>query len=121
MTTALVLSGGANLGAAQVGMMMALQESGVRPDLVIGTSAGILGFCWSAAPSISMGWSSDGTTERFPRVLGWDRGHRRRRLPVLSSIVDYGFASRELWNGLEALSLPASIGLQLFVVRRSSG
>ncbi len=40
MTTALVLSGGANLGAAQVGMLTALQESGVRPNLVIGTRSG---------------------------------------------------------------------------------
>ncbi len=49
MTTALVLSGGANLGAAQVGMMMALDESGVRPDLVIGTSVGALNGAWVAA------------------------------------------------------------------------
>lgn len=42
MTTAFVLSGGANLGAAQVSMLTALQESGVRPDLVIGTSVGAL-------------------------------------------------------------------------------
>ena len=49
MTAALVLSGGANLGAAQVGMMMALQETGVRPDLVIGTSVGALNGAWIAA------------------------------------------------------------------------
>ncbi|MDQ3344547.1 MAG: patatin-like phospholipase family protein [Actinomycetota bacterium] len=49
MTTALVLSGGANLGAAQVGMLTALQESGVRPDLVIGTSVGALNGAWVAA------------------------------------------------------------------------
>lgn len=49
MTTALVLSGGANLGAAQVGMLTALQESGVRPDLVIGTSVGALNGAWVSA------------------------------------------------------------------------
>lgn len=49
MTTALVLSGGANLGAAQVGMMMALQDSGVRPGLVVGTSVGALNGAWVAA------------------------------------------------------------------------
>jgi len=49
MATAFVLSGGANLGATQVGMLMALQESGVRPDLVIGTSVGALNGSWVAA------------------------------------------------------------------------
>ncbi len=40
MTTALVLSGGGSLGAVQVGMLQALAERGVRPDLIVGTSAG---------------------------------------------------------------------------------
>ena len=42
MTTAIVLSGGANLGAMQVGMLRALAEHGVTPDLLVGTSAGAL-------------------------------------------------------------------------------
>lgn len=49
MTAAFVLSGGANLGAAQVGMLTALQENGVRPDLVVGTSVGALNGAWVAA------------------------------------------------------------------------
>ena len=49
MTTAFVLSGGANLGAAQVGMLAALRESGVRPDVVVGTSVGALNGAWVAA------------------------------------------------------------------------
>ena len=39
---AFVLSGGASLGAVQVGMLRALYERGVRPDLIVGTSAGAL-------------------------------------------------------------------------------
>lgn len=35
-----VLGGGGSLGAAQVGMLRALHEHGVRPDLVVGTSVG---------------------------------------------------------------------------------
>jgi predicted acylesterase/phospholipase RssA len=35
--TAFVLGGGANLGAHEVGMLRALFEAGVRPDVVIGT------------------------------------------------------------------------------------
>lgn len=39
-STAFVLSGGASLGAIQVGMLMGLYERGLRPDLIVGTSAG---------------------------------------------------------------------------------
>ena len=42
MTTAFVLGGGGVLGAAEVGMLRALFEAGVRPDLVVGTSVGAL-------------------------------------------------------------------------------
>lgn len=37
---AFVLGGGAAFGAVQVGMLQALQEAGLRPDLVVGTSVG---------------------------------------------------------------------------------
>lgn len=42
MTTAFVLPGGASLGACQAGMMQALSEADIRPDLLIGTSAGAM-------------------------------------------------------------------------------
>ena len=42
MTTAFVLGGGGVLGAAEVGMLRALFEIGVTPDLVLGTSVGAL-------------------------------------------------------------------------------
>jgi len=42
MTVAFVFQGGSSLAAAQVGMLRALLESGIRPDLVVGTSAGAL-------------------------------------------------------------------------------
>ncbi len=40
--TAFVLGGGGVLGAAEVGMLQALLEHGVRPDLVVGTSVGAI-------------------------------------------------------------------------------
>lgn len=40
--TAFVLGGGGNLGAVQVGMLYALLEAGIRPDLIVGTSIGAL-------------------------------------------------------------------------------
>lgn len=42
VTTAFVLGGGGHLGAHEVGMLRALLERGVRPDLVVGTSVGAL-------------------------------------------------------------------------------
>lgn len=40
--TGFVLSGGASLGAVQAGMLRALYERGVSPDLIVGTSVGAL-------------------------------------------------------------------------------
>ncbi|MGA7097091.1 MAG: patatin-like phospholipase family protein [Acidimicrobiia bacterium] len=40
MTVAFVLGGGGRWGAVEVGMLRALDEAGVRPDLILGTSIG---------------------------------------------------------------------------------
>ncbi|MGO9218661.1 MAG: patatin-like phospholipase family protein, partial [Streptosporangiaceae bacterium] len=40
--TAFVLGGGGILGAHEVGMLRALSEAGIRPDLVVGTSVGAI-------------------------------------------------------------------------------
>jgi NTE family protein len=45
---AFVLSGGGSLGAIQVGMLQALFEEGLRPDLLVGTSAGAVNAAWVA-------------------------------------------------------------------------
>jgi NTE family protein len=49
VTTAFVLSGGGNLGSLQVGMMQALFRSGIRPDLIVGTSVGSVNGAWLAS------------------------------------------------------------------------
>src|ERR671919_463882 len=52
--TAFVLSGGGNHGCAQVGMLRALLERGIFPDVMIGTSAGALnGSAIAANPTVS--------------------------------------------------------------------
>jgi NTE family protein len=48
MPTAFVLSGGAGLGAAQAGMLQALYERHIQPDLLVGTSAGALNAAFAA-------------------------------------------------------------------------
>jgi NTE family protein len=47
--TAFVLSGGAALGAIQVGMLRALYERGVEPDLILGTSVGAVNGAYIAS------------------------------------------------------------------------
>jgi NTE family protein len=42
MTVAFVLQGGGSLTAGQVGMLQALGEAGIRPDVIVGSSAGAL-------------------------------------------------------------------------------
>ena len=51
-TVAFVLGGGGVLGATQVGMLRALLEAGVTPDLIVGTSVGAInGAVFAADPS----------------------------------------------------------------------
>lgn len=51
-TTAFVLGGGGLLGAVEVGMLRALFEAGISPDLILGTSVGALnGALVAADPS----------------------------------------------------------------------
>jgi NTE family protein len=47
--TAFVLGGGGVLGAGEVGMLRALLEAGVQPDLVLGTSVGAINGAFLAA------------------------------------------------------------------------
>ncbi|MFF3057436.1 patatin-like phospholipase family protein [Streptomyces sp. NPDC057909] len=50
---AFVLQGGGSLCASQVGTLRALTQAGIRPDLVVGSSAGALnGAAFAADPSI---------------------------------------------------------------------
>lgn len=49
MTTAFVLGGGGVLGATEVGMLRALLEQGITPDLVVGSSIGSVNGAFIAA------------------------------------------------------------------------
>jgi NTE family protein len=59
VTTAFVLSGGGSLGAVQVGMLQALHEQGVRPDLLVGTSAGAVNAAYLAGRGMNAAALSD--------------------------------------------------------------
>ncbi len=59
MTTAFVLGGGGLLGAHEVGMLRALSEAGIRPDLVLGTSVGAINGAFVAADPSQAAWRLD--------------------------------------------------------------
>jgi NTE family protein len=74
--TAFVLAGGGSLGAVQVGMLRALGQAGVVPDLVVGASAGAINACYFAgAPSLAgvarleRIWRGLGRSDVFPVSL----------------------------------------------------
>lgn len=73
MATAFVLSGGASLGAVQVGMLRALAGYGIKPDFIVGTSVGALNGAFiagrpetSAIDDLAMLWSSLHRRDVFP-------------------------------------------------------
>lgn len=71
MAIAFVFAGGGSLGAVEVGMLAALTEAAVHPDLVVGTSVGAANAVWFAArPSDVEGlaslWTSLSRTDVFP-------------------------------------------------------
>jgi NTE family protein len=70
---AFVLGGGGVLGAHEVGMLQALAEAGIRPDLVLGTSVGALNGVFVAAhrdpgaavPELAAVWREGAAAEAF--------------------------------------------------------
>lgn len=81
----LALGGGAARGFAHIGVIQALEEAGIRPDMVAGTSAGSL---------VAALWAS-----------GMDGAELGRQAQAMeeSAIADWGFPGRGLLRG-EALA-----------------
>ena len=73
--TAFVLSGGASLGAMQVGMARALYERGTAPDLLVGPSAGALNAAFLATRP-----PTTATTDELAAV--WRDLHRDDVFPI---------------------------------------
>src|SRR6266699_2153251 len=85
--TAFVLAGGAAMGAMQAGMIHALYERGITPDLLIGTSAGALNAAFLA--------SRPATVATAHELAGLWRGLRRRDiLPLRPATLLSGLAGR---------------------------
>lgn len=75
MSTAFVLSGGGSLGAVQVGMLQALTDRRIVPDVLVGTSAGALNATYVA------GWGT-GAQSLAGLAANWLSVHRTAIFPV---------------------------------------
>ena len=103
MITAFVLSGGGSLGAVQVGMMQALSARKVKPDLLVGTSAGALnvgylaghGTGQEALGALADIWAGLRRSDVFPFSPG-------RHLLALAGARESVFASEGLRRLIEA-------------------
>jgi NTE family protein len=118
VTTAFVLSGGVSHGAIQVGMLQALAERGIRPDLVFGASVGALNAAWVAGDGelarlddLATVWASLRTRDVFPLrplrgLLGF-LGRRQSLVPPdsLRSIV----AGNLRYDRLEDAPIPLCV------------
>ena len=93
--TAFVFSGGASLGACQAGMLEALFERRVRPDLLVGTSVGAINaaFVASRPPSVQ-------TARELQRIWrGLRRGHVFPANPVTASLGLLGLRDHSVSAG----------------------
>jgi NTE family protein len=100
--TAFVLGGGGVLGASQVGMLRALVECGIEPDLVLGTSVGAVnGAFFAAEPtlrtveklteiwtSLSRGGVFAGSMASRAVTLARHRTHLHSALPLRSLLQE---------------------------------
>jgi NTE family protein len=92
--TAFVLSGGASLGALQVGMLRALYERGITADVLVGTSVGALNAAYVAsrpqtpatAIELAKVWRGIERLDAFPlslrTVMGGLSGQRDHLVPA---------------------------------------
>jgi len=118
MTTAVVLSGGGNLGAVHVGMLRALVDHDVRPDLIVGTSVGALNGAyiandWSAAGVAGLDaiWTSLRRQEIFPtKLLGGFLGFIGKSNHLVSNAGLRRLLRRELeFDDLENAPIPLHV------------
>ena len=99
--TALVLAGSGTSGAYHAGVVKALDESGVKVDLIVGSGAGTVAAAFGAAAGGPELYGEDG----FWRDVGWDSFFRLRvplRVAVLLLAASFGVFLLPLFLALAA-------------------
>jgi NTE family protein len=114
---AFVLSGGGSLGATQVGMLRALFDAGIEPDMVVGTSVGAVNAAWVGAWPAREGvdkladiWTGLRRDDVFP--LGWTAamGLLGRGKHLISNAALRGVLERHLpYVRLEQAQIPVHV------------
>jgi NTE family protein len=114
---AFVLSGGGSLGATQVGMLRALFDAGIKPDMLVGTSVGAVNAAWIGAWPASEGvqkladiWTDLRRDDVFP--LGWTAamGLLGRGKHLISNAALRGLLERHLpYERLEQAQVPVHV------------
>lgn len=115
---ALVLGGGGLRGFAHVGVLRALDEAGIRPDIVVGTSVGALvGAVYASGATVAqieaaahdidvtdlIDWTLDpGGLMRGRRIANWVDG-ATRGLPIEDFPIRFGAVATELRSGTAML------------------
>lgn len=105
---AIALSGGGARGLAQIGVLKALFEAGINPDIIIGTSMGsIIGGLYSAGYSINQIDSIVKSTD-WENLLSFDRQSNRRDLFVDQKVTEDKAVFTLRLKGLQII-LPTSL------------
>lgn len=106
---AVVMSGAGNFGALQVGALETLLEMGVRPDLVVGTSAGAINAVYFACDptlegvrNLGKAWRPVGVREvGIPALLAGVRRLITRKDSLIDSLALAEFLADRLPTGVE--------------------
>ena len=128
--TAFILAGGGSLGAVQVGMLRALLESEIEPDMIVGSSVGAINGAYFAGDPTLEGisklerlWCGLKRTDIFPwnwrRLLGFVRG-RGHLVPSdgLRRILDHHLPYRDLEDAIIPVHVVATDILSVQAVSR---
>jgi NTE family protein len=116
---AFVLSGGASLGAIQAGMVLALYERGIAPDVIVGTSVGAINGAYLASRSpttetaegLAEIWRELKTSQIFPpspRTAVMALMGRRDHLVSIDRLSDL-IASHQQFARLEDSPIPLHV------------
>jgi NTE family protein len=116
-STAFVFAGGGSFGAVQVGMLRELVAHGVRPDMVVGSSAGAInGAYFAGAPDadgierLDAVWRGLGRRDVFPITLRSAAAFLVHRQPVVDSSGLRALLERHLpYRDLEKAPLPVHV------------